>query len=115
MKTPSKQELLAQIAILEEKLKRAHENDENLRQEISYTLDAPLVRKSEYGNETKRMLYSWFDIFRELGKLIVHENFARYVNDVSEMRISIEGLRYDLNSHIDQQRMDLENKRHFNP
>jgi len=88
MKT--KDELIAQIAILEGQKSFLKENDETLREEFSKALNAP--KKYKQYSEDKMRVYTWHEIFRELGKLIAKRDYV-------EFQDHIDGMTNDIN-HI---------------
>ena len=83
-----KDELIKQNAILEEKLKKAINDDLDLRILFSKILESPIIDTS-WGS-TKRETYSWIEISAEIGKLINSENFNNVVEDVNRNKNAIE-------------------------
>ncbi len=73
----TKDELIAENARLQDKVKTLEEQDTTLRQELSAALDAPTKKESGYSNDCVYVTYNWYEIFREVGKLLEKK---RYIN-----------------------------------
>lgn len=65
--------------------------DQRVRTEISRSLGVQAVRDN-YGNE-KEYAYSWFEIFREIGKLLSKENYANWIYDLRSHKQALEEVK----------------------
>ena len=74
--------------------------EENIRKEFLKVLDTPLVQKGSYSYEREKVLYSWFEIFAEIGKLLQLGRSKSYED-------TVRGLREDVDALI---KKDLEQK-----
>lgn len=63
-------------AVLEAEVKRLEESDADIRTKLSDALGAGTYKESSYSNESKQIVYSWFTIFREIGKLLERKKQA---------------------------------------
>lgn len=71
-------------AVLEAKVRQLEASDADIRTKLSDALGAGTYKESSYSNESKQIVYSWFTVFREIGKLLerkrqanIEEDFAR--------------------------------------
>ena len=86
--------------------------DTKIRKEISIALGAGYVRKQTYGYSSEEgdpIAYSWYAIFREIGKLLERKNDADHAdaishhsNLLSKIQEEISELREELNPRRNQ-------------
>lgn len=83
----TKQQLIEKVAVLERDKERLTENDEKLRLELSKALGAGTKKKGEYSSEYVYIVYSWFEIFGEIGKLLEKKRYVNLEEGITSMKI----------------------------
>lgn len=66
----TKESLSAENAVLKARIEAMKAEQNNIAHYLSVALGAGTQKKSDYGHETEQIVYSWFTIFREIGKLL---------------------------------------------
>jgi chaperonin cofactor prefoldin len=94
-----KAKLEAEVQRLEIRLKAIEsendDSDENVRTNISTALNAPPTRKQTYGysSEDEPTVYNWYEIFREIGKLLERKKQDDLRQSVSEAHQRIDEMQ----------------------
>lgn len=104
MKQPTKSELITEVAQLKVIVHKLEGDDEKLRTEFSKALDAPFSYENEYGyarSKGVRTTYTWFEIFREVGKLLEKKKYTNLedalthhtmqINEIHERLAQLDG------------------------
>lgn len=97
----TKDQLIAENAQLKAEVERlartsaadfetASSRDQDVRKELSKALGAP-AKSDRYG-EREMLTYSWFEIFREVGKLLAARTFYDIEGNVSELEVKVKQL-----------------------
>lgn len=73
-------------AVLEAKVKQLEEADSDIRAKLSDALGAGTYKKSHYSDESVQIVYSWFTVFREIGKLLERKKQADLEDDFCRIR-----------------------------
>lgn len=82
----NKESLIAENATLKAKVEELQASDRNLREKLSDALGAGTYKEHSY-SDPKPVVYSWFTIFRELGKLLERKDQSELQE---ELRCAIE-------------------------
>jgi small-conductance mechanosensitive channel len=70
MSKPTKQQRIDQLEQQLAEARKAASDDTTLREELSKALGAPEKHGNRPYYDAKFVVYSWFEIFREIGKLL---------------------------------------------
>lgn len=102
----NKEELQNKIAILEEDNRRLGEQEKELRKDISKILGNYTYKKDPYSrlNEKELLVYSWAQIFAEIGKLLAARTFYDLEGNVSECEVAIGQINKSLETLFEEKR-----------
>lgn len=92
----TKDELIAENAKLKAQLEDHKASDKQVRESLSLSLGSGYTMKQTYGfsgtEDGDPIVYNWYQIFREVGKLLAARNFMDFEGNVSELECKIEDL-----------------------
>lgn len=98
MQKPTRDELIAENAKLKSKVADLEAADGNVRESLSVALGAGTWKKSHYSEE-EQVVFSWFSIFREIGKLLerkkqanLEEAFQQHERIICNLKVRIDEL-----------------------
>lgn len=83
MKKPTKDELITEVSQLKVIVDKLERDDEKLRTALSISLGAGTYKKTHY-DDSEQIVYSWYAIFREIGKLLERKKDADLNDAVQE-------------------------------
>lgn len=95
MKKPTRDELIAEAAQLRMIVDKLEKDDEKFRESLSVALGAGTRKKSTYGEE-EQVIYSWFAIFCEIGKLLERKQQTDLQQNVQSQQEQLEILQRDV-------------------
>lgn len=90
----TKEQLLAVIAQLEYKVKTLEASADNIRLEMSKALDSPVANEGRY--DQKQTVYTWQQIFCEIGKLLAANELRRLRENLDTVYREKQDLAYQL-------------------
>jgi hypothetical protein len=93
MKPPTREELISEKTKIEAELQQTNirlledskinmERDKDIREHLSIALGAGTYSKGHYSDDRVHIVYSWFSIFREIGKLLERKKQADVEDEV---------------------------------
>lgn len=102
----TKEELQNKVAVLEEDNRRMGEQEQKLREDISKVLGSYTYNNDPYSHrkEKKLVVYSWAQIFAELGKLLAARTFYDLEGNVSECEFAIKQINESLEKLFEEKR-----------
>lgn len=80
--------LKTENSLLKQELEKKSD-DEIIREELSKALHAPTISTQEYGYSSRKevqTIYTWFEIFREVGKLLEKKNYQKFEEDFNKIK-----------------------------
>lgn len=84
-KKPTRDELIAENARLKEENEQYAAKDETVRESLSVALGAGTYKKNMY-SDYEQVVYSWYAIFRELGKLLAKRDYVDFSDQLFEAK-----------------------------
>lgn len=91
----TKEQLIVQKAVLEAKVKELEEQDSTLRHHLSVALGAGTYKKNSY-SESEQIVYSWYSIFREVGKLLAKRDYVEFRDNIQNTAQRLEDIQNQL-------------------
>lgn len=91
----TKEELIAENAILKKQVEEEKKNEEIRKKEFSKVLGAGFIEKNigfSY-NEPEKQIYSWCEIFMEIGKLLVKKRDWTVEGEMEHLSYEMENLK----------------------
>lgn len=79
----------AQLRVIVDKLEK---DDEKMRAELSKALGSPTRPTSRFSENSEHVVYSWPEIYREVGRLLAQADSVRNRNECQELKWQIEKL-----------------------
>lgn len=98
MKQKTRAEILVINTKLAEELRTVLDSDMSLRQEFTNALEGVYRCDERYGTGGSRKTYSWYEIFRELGKAIQQSKEANREDRIRELESMNQRLHEELNA-----------------
>jgi len=89
----TKEQCIAELAVLAQTNKEWSEADAQRRKTLSEMLNAPFKKKGMYDYDTERVIYSWPEIYFALGNLTAKRDYADFNDIIQRHEIDIADLR----------------------
>lgn len=80
-----KDELIAENARMKKELELAKEEDANVRHYLSVALGSGNCKKRNSYDEDRLYVYNWFEVFREVGKLLEKKRYTKLENEIESL------------------------------
>lgn len=109
MKQKTREELIAENSEFRSANVKWAEADDGRRLEFSKILNAPLEKKGAYDYNYQPTVYSWSQIFAEVGKLLTREDNLLLREKVEKLSFAVDQIQLAL---IDDEPHDHEHREH---
>lgn len=97
----TKEELIAENAILKQEKQKLKEDEETMKKEFSKILGAGFYVKEQFTYDNKPIVYSWCEIFAETGKLLVKKRDWTVEGELEHLSYEVEKLRELFKKQVD--------------
>jgi len=103
MKKQTRDELVSELAKANQSIELSDQQEESHRKFLSSALGAPRTRKM-YSDESVQTVYSWAEIYVELGKLIAKRDYVTFNDEIKRLQEDTCNMRDSIRFIKEQQR-----------